>query len=158
MRKLSDKLGEYDIWTLVDSHQDVLSRYMCGEGFPDWAMETLFNGTDDKWYSKFPLPLWYNVGKDGPYPNQTLCEENEFATYYFSIASNTAFQSLYSMPTMRQAFASYWQQVAAAFNNSDTVLGYELLNEPWPGDLYKDPLWFLEAGKQDLTNLLPLYQ
>ena len=27
-----------------------------------------------------------------------------------------------------------------------------------PGDLYEDPLWFLEAGKQDNSNLMPLYE
>ena len=30
------KLGEAGIYTLVDAHQDVFARTMCGEGFPDF--------------------------------------------------------------------------------------------------------------------------
>ncbi len=37
--KLITKLGEAGIYTLVDAHQDVLARMMCGEGFPDYYMK-----------------------------------------------------------------------------------------------------------------------
>ena len=30
------KLGEAGIYTLVDAHQDVFARVMCGEGMPDF--------------------------------------------------------------------------------------------------------------------------
>jgi hypothetical protein len=33
---LINKLGEAGIYTLVDMHQDVLARYMCGEGMPNF--------------------------------------------------------------------------------------------------------------------------
>jgi len=33
---LITKLGEYGIYTLVDAHQDVLARVICGEGIPDF--------------------------------------------------------------------------------------------------------------------------
>jgi len=35
-------------------HQDLYSRYFCGEGFPDWVMENL----------SFPDPFSYNIGRD----------------------------------------------------------------------------------------------
>ncbi len=31
---------KYGIYTLLDMHQDVLSGKFCGEGIPDWAVET----------------------------------------------------------------------------------------------------------------------
>ena len=34
--KLINKLGENGIYTLVDAHQDVFARRMCGEGVPDF--------------------------------------------------------------------------------------------------------------------------
>lgn len=35
------RAGEkYGIYTLLDTHQDVLSGKFCGEGVPDWAVET----------------------------------------------------------------------------------------------------------------------
>lgn len=33
---LITKLGEQGIYTLVDAHQDVFARMMCGEGVPDF--------------------------------------------------------------------------------------------------------------------------
>lgn len=33
---LVNKLGENGIYTLIDAHQDVLARVMCGEGMPDF--------------------------------------------------------------------------------------------------------------------------
>jgi len=34
VEQLINKLGEHGIWTMVDMHQDVLSRTNCGEGIP----------------------------------------------------------------------------------------------------------------------------
>ena len=36
VEQLINKLGEAGIYTLVDMHQDVFSRSICGEGFPDF--------------------------------------------------------------------------------------------------------------------------
>lgn len=42
VEKLINKLGEKGIYTMVDSHQDVISRYSCGEGIPNfYAKEIL---------------------------------------------------------------------------------------------------------------------
>ena len=32
--------GSHGIYTLLDMHQDVLSDKFCGEGIPDWAVDT----------------------------------------------------------------------------------------------------------------------
>lgn len=35
------RAGEkYGIYTLLDMHQDILSEKFCGEGIPDWAVDT----------------------------------------------------------------------------------------------------------------------
>ena len=34
--KLITKLGEAGMYTLVDAHQDVLARVICGEGMPNF--------------------------------------------------------------------------------------------------------------------------
>jgi endoglycosylceramidase len=36
VEELINKLGEKGIYTLVDSHQDVMARLVCGEGMPDF--------------------------------------------------------------------------------------------------------------------------
>jgi hypothetical protein len=36
VNSLINRLGENGIYTLVDAHQDVFARKLCGEGFPDF--------------------------------------------------------------------------------------------------------------------------
>ena len=49
-------------------------------------------------------------------------------------------QSLYdNEQNVQDAFLQFWQTVAAKFRNNSNVLGYELINEPWAGDVYRHP-------------------
>ena len=41
---LINKLGEAGIYTLVDMHQDVFARSICGEGFPDFYAKEAIKG------------------------------------------------------------------------------------------------------------------
>lgn len=36
----------------------------------------------------------------------------------------------------------YWKVVAQKFNNNNNVLGYDILNEPFASNLYKDASLF----------------
>jgi endoglycosylceramidase len=38
VNSLITRLGEYGIYTLVDAHQDVFARKICGEGMPDFYL------------------------------------------------------------------------------------------------------------------------
>lgn len=40
---LINTLGESGIYTLVDAHQDVLARIMCGEGMPDFYAQDVMD-------------------------------------------------------------------------------------------------------------------
>lgn len=43
---LINKLGDAGIYTLIDAHQDVMARAICGEGMPNfYAKEIIANGT-----------------------------------------------------------------------------------------------------------------
>lgn len=49
-------------------------------------------------------------------------------------------QSLYdNEQQIQDHFAEFWGQVAQRFQGNPYVLGYELLNEPWTGDIYRHP-------------------
>jgi len=37
-------LGEAGIYTLVDAHQDVLARIICGEGMPNFYAKQILKG------------------------------------------------------------------------------------------------------------------
>ena len=46
-------------------------------------------------------------------------------------------QSLYdNEQDVQERFGLFWGKVAQKFSNNPYVLGYELLNEPWAGDIY----------------------
>jgi endoglycosylceramidase len=70
MANLIEDLGEYGIYTLVDFHQDLLSRLFCGEGIPDWAVAF------EHLVLPFPLPSVLDAIEIDPvthYPNITQC-------------------------------------------------------------------------------------
>ena len=47
-------------------------------------------------------------------------------------------------------------QIAKRFSSFDNVLGYELINEPWAGDVYKHPDLLL-PGRTEKQYLEPMY-
>ena len=56
---------------------------------------------------------------------------------YFTQAVNKGFGHLWkNKHGLLNKFAKYWQKVAAAFKGNPYVIAYELMNEPWPGNLY----------------------
>lgn len=58
MRDIVRLCNKYNISVLLDSHQDALSKKMCGEGIPDWAVES----RSEK--EQFPYPLKLDIKKD----------------------------------------------------------------------------------------------
>lgn len=48
-----------------------------------------------------------------------------------------------------------WQKVASKFKNQSNVLGYELLNEPFFGNIYKD---LTLTWSSDTKVLQPFYR
>eukprot|EP01133_Synstelium_polycarpum_P011500 gene11500-13414_t len=152
-RAIVDQMANYSIFALVEHHQDLFSWIYCGDGAPAWACEPIKEG-------RFPEPL--NL-EPFPVDNQTFvpldgyCGKHDWGTYYMADAVGKSFQNLYDNTYgMQDAFSEHWQVVAETFKTSQNVLGYELINEPWAGNVYKDPL-LLIPGVADKVNLTPLY-
>jgi len=152
LKKIVDTAAKYDIYVILDVHQDVLSRRFCGEGFPDWA--TLSSN-----WKNFPFPLPFSLDRDTQgIPLISSCLQHPFFQYYFSEPVNEAFQAFYeNQDGIRTSFAKMWQQAARYFANVTNVLAYEILNEPWVGNIFVDPTLLLPFGKGDKQNLVPLY-
>lgn len=156
-----DQLASEGIYTILDFHQDLWHRKFCGEGVPDWLYETCVS-EEPEGTKEFPLPA---VRDPFPYPqdedgNPTLdaCLSTSFAQYYLSAEVGAGFQCLYDNKAgLWNAMGAYWQQIAMRFRSTSSVLGYELINEPWMGDVYEDKRRFL-PGEVEKTYLQPLYQ
>jgi endoglycosylceramidase len=104
-------LGSHGIVSLLDFHQDMYNEKFQGEGAPDWAV--------DQSGPVFPL-LGFS------------------ANYFLLPALMTAYDNFWANATvdgegLQDWYAGAWQHVAAYFNGSPYVLGYDLYNEPDPG-------------------------
>jgi endoglycosylceramidase len=105
-------LGAQHIYVLLDIHQDLYGPVTGGDGMPPW-MEQIDGASNP----------------DIPFPN-----------------------GYFKSPAVQRAFANFWaddkgpggvglqeryvfaaEELASAFKNNPSVLGYDVMNEPWPG-------------------------
>lgn len=147
MDQIITLLNKYEIYPFLDVHQDVMSSYFClYDAFPTWVV-----GQSDKSQHAFPWPL-----KSDPVTGDPCPADRGWGSNYISEACGTAFQSLYTAGSpMEQAFMSYWEMIAA-HHKTKAILGYELINEPWAGNIYSDPTLLL-PGHAGSRNLGPFY-
>ena len=159
VRRVVDLFWAYNVSTILDFHQDVLSPRLCGEGAPLWVNATreALGGLP------FPLPLGLRPVGDLPsgLPNCSAAPEPiGWSSYYFSDTCGRAFEALYTDAAPQHLgaqIALLWAAVAAAFAGHPGVLAYELLNEPWVGDSIEHPDYLLQPGKADAAQLAPFY-
>ena len=137
------------IYTFLDAHQDGFSEFFCDDGAPAWAAKEYSQGAPG-----FPEPL-------APPINSTAqcgtLSGIPWAELYFTNAVGRAFQNLYASATGQRDFGNFWARVVGAFAGNKGVLGFELLNEPWAGDVLADPLRILPSVA-DATLLQPFYE
>jgi len=111
-------LGRHGIYALLDFHQDLFNERFQGEGWPDWAVQ------DDG------LPAQPQAGFPGNYPGMPALQH--------------AFDHFWNNDPgpggvgLQDRYAAAWRHVAQRFGGDPHVLGYDLLNEPWPGTVWQD--------------------
>ena len=145
------------IVTLLDAHQDTLSAAFCDDGAPPWwARQWGSTGDEAK---AFPAPLAppYSYNSSTGLPVGNSCETvGSWAAYYATWAVGAGFDALYNNASARDDFLTFWTSVVRAMAGVDSVLGYEIINEPFAGDALNDPL-LLVPGVADAVNLEPFY-
>lgn len=163
---LINKLGAAGIYTLVDAHQDVFSRQLCGEGVPDFYATDLDHSCNYgplaevlgllgvcRTMKSFKL----EYDQEGM-PTIESCLENMFSDYYTTAEAASAFANLYNnVNGLRYRFLDYWDIVTNTFKDNPYVLGYDPINEPLIANFWKD-LTLLLPGKFDREVLQGLYQ
>eukprot|EP00768_Dysnectes_brevis_P005632 gnl/Dysnectes_brevis/4145_a5461_719.p1 GENE.gnl/Dysnectes_brevis/4145_a5461_719~~gnl/Dysnectes_brevis/4145_a5461_719.p1 ORF type:complete len:521 (+),score=150.68 gnl/Dysnectes_brevis/4145_a5461_719:78-1640(+) len=159
-------LADAGIYTIIDLHQDLLSERYCGEGVPTWAVPASRDAV-----SPFALPILDRLELDEEgYPSRDDCLDHSFGLFYSSDAVGALFECLYTdcdpyapgdgsrLFTLLSEFERHWAAVAAYFKGKQYVLGYDILNEPWPGDIYAHPLYLLESKTVEAEVLQPFYE
>jgi endoglycosylceramidase len=125
--------GKYNVFTLLDAHQDLFSERFCADGAPLWVIPKQISRT-------FALPLdrkIYQVDEKTGLPKWQDCSRHPWGAYYATFAVSSAFQALYkNKHHMREEFVKFWVEAAKQFKQNKFVIGYELINEPWAGNIY----------------------
>jgi endoglycosylceramidase len=105
-------LAERGVFTLLDFHQDLYNERFQGEGWPDW--QTIDDGVPSEPQQGFPANYIVNAGLQRAFDN---------------FWANTRVEGR----GLQDAYAAAWRRIAVKFRRKPFVMGYDLLNEPWPG-------------------------
>jgi len=99
----------------------------------------------------------YTMDENGD-PLITDCQKKNFVSYYPSLESINGFDALYNnVDGLQDKFVASWARVAKEFANNPAVVGFDPLNEPYPGNNVKD-LSLNIPGKVDRVALAPMYE
>ncbi|MEB3069820.1 cellulase family glycosylhydrolase [[Mycobacterium] vasticus] len=105
-------LSNHGIRTVLDMHQDLYSASLGADGAPEWAVQI---GDTPNNYAGWPWTYALNPA--------------EYAAW-------DAFWSNAKAPDgigLQNHYAQMWEHVANYFKDDSSVVGYELMNEPWAG-------------------------
>ncbi|MHA3019157.1 cellulase family glycosylhydrolase [Mycobacterium sp. BMJ-28] len=112
LKQTVDMLAAHGIYTLLDMHQDSYGGAFAGEGAPDWATQT--GGLPNHDFG-FPTNYYLNLAM------------NHAWTQFWNNADSPAGMGL------QDSYAQMWENVASYFSGNTAVIGYDVMNEPFPG-------------------------
>ena len=120
-----DRFADAGLYVIVDMHQDSLSSMFGSyDAIPLWLLKS------------FPKPPWFF---QYPWPRRTPASGDWQG--YTTYACQKAFQDIYNNESNAwNHWGDFWVEVASRLKNRSNVLGYELINEPFAGNIYKNPL------------------
>lgn len=127
-------LAAHGIYTIIDMHQDLYSASLGGEGAPEWATQT------------------------GGLPNQGFGFPG---SYYLNPAETAAWDAFWNNSNaangigLQDNYAKAWETVAAAMAGNNSVIGYDIMNEPFPGTSWLPTL--LGSPFYGYQQLTPMY-
>ncbi len=135
---LVDVLGDAGMLVLIDLHQDLYANRYYGRGMPEWM------AVDDG------VPLQPDTG-------------NLFVNYAIGLAVQRAFDNFWSdapgpdgVP-LQTTYGRAMQHIARRFRDDPRVLGYEIMNEPFPGTQFATCATPLGCPLFDAGSLTPFY-
>lgn len=104
------------MYVMLDMHQDLYSAKFGGDGAPEWAIRT--DGAE---------PL--DFGPDTPWWLKNIDPQ--------VMKSWTNFWEYTRHKDLQDHYILAWQKVLERFKSNPYVIGYDLMNEPWGGDIVK---------------------
>lgn len=128
--------AQYGIYVILDMHQDLYSA-LFSDGAPAWA--TLTDGLPHE----APGGVWSDA-------------------YFTSPAVQAALDNFWANAPapdgigLQEHYATAWQMLAKRYAQNETVIAYDLMNEPFPGSAAQASQWMLfTRGAELLTEREP---
>jgi endoglycosylceramidase len=106
-------LAKHGVFSQLDFHQDMYNERFQGEGWPDWAVQ------DDG------LPNQPQLGFPGNYIGMPAVQ-HAFDHFWANSPGPGGVG-------LQDRYAAAWGHVASRFAADKHTVGFDLLNEPWPG-------------------------
>jgi endoglycosylceramidase len=136
-----NRLSRFGVYSLLNVQMDGLSSKFCTyDGVPLWVIDKATPPAHP-----FPWPLSGNCSKHGSLDVNIATE-----------ASVSAYQDIFdNNHGMLDDFVAFWSHAAEQFKDMPGVIGYDLMNEPFAGNFYKDPELLLPgvAGRKNLQRM-----
>lgn len=113
MGEVLDLLEKYNIYAFLDMHQDLYSSKTNADGAPEWAV--ILDGVAVK-------------------PTKFVWAEG----YFWGKACHTAFDNFWANRKVRgkglqDYYADCWAHIIEKIGNKPAVIGFDVMNEPFPG-------------------------
>ncbi|CAN5709972.1 hypothetical protein BH09ACT8_BH09ACT8_44520 [soil metagenome] len=112
IKQTAQTLADHGIYVMIDMHQDNYSSMFQGEGAPPWATQ---DGGLPNPQAGFPLNYWLNPA-----------ESHAWDAFWSNAAAPDGLG-------LEDHYAQTWQVVASQFAGNSAVIGYDIMNEPFPG-------------------------
>lgn len=130
LEELVNESARRGIYVVLDMHQDEYSRWLHGDGAPYWA-----------------LPHDVN-----PYFNTGIAGRYWFLSYFLSGDVRDSFSNFFKSAYLKDHYCRSWKEVSRMMGKNPYVLGYDIMNEPFGGDIPND------AGQFENGYLKPFYK
>ena len=130
VKELVNEASKRDIYVVLDMHQDEYSRWLHGDGAPYWALPS-------------DVDPYFNTGISGRF---------WFLAYFLSGDVRDSFSNFFKSSYLKDHYYRSWQEVARRVGKNPYILGYDIMNEPYGGDIPND------AGQFENGYLKPFYQ
>jgi hypothetical protein len=133
------KAGEHGLSLFIDPHQDVWSRMSGGDGAPGWTLEAV--GLDGTRFAETGAAIVHAIHGD-PFPrmiwptNYTKLAAATMFTLFFGgndFAPQTRVDGEAVQEFLQRHYLDAIAQIAMRLRGLPNVVGYDTMNEPWPG-------------------------
>ncbi len=150
-------LNDQGIYVLLDMHQDIISSKFClYDGAPRWVIDK------SKPTHEYPFPLapsgmqGDNCTRTGSPNSPCNCSAWPWSENALTVAAATAYQDIYdNKHGMLDDLTHFWVEAAKEFKDIPGIIGYEIMNEPFAGNIFEQPDLVLSgvAGRRNLQRM-----